>query len=208
MIDSKKFWDGMADKYAKLPIKDIESYEYTLGRTRRYLEETFNVLEVGCGTGSTALELADNVKHIMAADISDEMIEIAKVKAQQNGTLNVSFAQCDLGHGLPGQRPFDVILAFNLLHLLPNAENVVADIASRLEKGGIFISKTPCLAGYVWKYLPFIKLLQLFGKAPFVRILSVKAVEKMIEDAGFDILEKGDFPYSPPCRYIVAVKTA
>ena len=53
-----------APKYAKSPIKDVPAYEYTLGRTRSYLKPTDAVLELGCGTGGTALKLADAVAHL------------------------------------------------------------------------------------------------------------------------------------------------
>ena len=57
MHKTAKFWDKAAAKYAKSPIEDIEAYNYTIGRTRSYLSPTDRVLEVGCGTGSTALLL-------------------------------------------------------------------------------------------------------------------------------------------------------
>ena len=61
MQETMKFWDGIAEKYAKRPISDMAAYEYTLGRTRSYLKPEDQVLELGCGTGSTALLLAGDV---------------------------------------------------------------------------------------------------------------------------------------------------
>ena len=58
MQQAETFWDGAAENYAKSPIRDVEAYNYTLERTRTYLSPTDKVLEVGCGTGSTALLLA------------------------------------------------------------------------------------------------------------------------------------------------------
>ena len=51
MTDAATFWDKIAPKYAKDPINDVASYEYTLGRTLSYLTEDDSVLELGCGTG-------------------------------------------------------------------------------------------------------------------------------------------------------------
>ena len=66
MTDPAKFWDRMADRYSAKPVKDTESYETTLACTRRHLSRSHEVLEVGCGTGTTALLLAPGVKRILA----------------------------------------------------------------------------------------------------------------------------------------------
>ena len=54
MVSSEAFWDGVADKYAKTPIPDEADYAYTLERVRAHLKPGDRVLEIGCGTGSTA----------------------------------------------------------------------------------------------------------------------------------------------------------
>ncbi len=78
MPDAAAFWDNLADRYSKKPVKDTESYNRTLDCTRKHLSATDEILEVGCGTGTTALLLAPSVKQITASDISSRMIEIAK----------------------------------------------------------------------------------------------------------------------------------
>ena len=77
MPNDAKFWDKIAAKYAKSPIKNMEAYNQTMDRTKSHLAKDDSVLEVGCGTGSTALLLADSVQHITASDISANMIDIA-----------------------------------------------------------------------------------------------------------------------------------
>ncbi len=82
MTTSSKFWDKIAEKYSKQPIADEASYQKKLEVTRGYLQPEMEVLEFGCGTGSTALIHAPYVKHIRAIDISSKMIAIAKAKAE------------------------------------------------------------------------------------------------------------------------------
>ena len=55
MQTATRFWGKTAGRYAKMPIRYAEAYEYALERTRSYLAKTDRVLELGCGTGSTAL---------------------------------------------------------------------------------------------------------------------------------------------------------
>lgn len=58
---ASSFWDRTADKYAATPIADEASYQVKLAETRRRMRSDMNVLEFGCGTGSTALLHAPHV---------------------------------------------------------------------------------------------------------------------------------------------------
>jgi len=55
MNKSEKFWNKCARKYSKEKIKDEEGYRKTLEDTQKYLGQEKIVLEIGCGTGTTAL---------------------------------------------------------------------------------------------------------------------------------------------------------
>lgn len=202
------FWDKIAPKYARDPIKDMDAYEYTLGRTRSYLTPTDTVLELGCGTGSTALLLAPSVARITASDFSDGMLEIGREKAREEGVENVSFRNIDVATTVQEQE-YDAVLGFNLFHLVRDIDAAFADIHKNLKPGGLFISKTPCLAqgglGFKFGLLKLmIPVMQLFGKAPFVNLLSIDQLEAAVTGAGFEIIESGNFPATPPSRYLVA----
>ena len=203
-MSDTKFWDRIAPKYAKDPITDPAAYEYTLGRTRSYLNDSDRVLELGCGTGSTALLLAPGVGHLTATDFSAGMIAIAQAKPRTSD--NISFAVQDR---IPASGRYDAVLAFNLLHLMPDPDARLREIHALLPEGGYFISKTACLkSGLKWRLISMvIPLMQLVGKAPgLVNGFSVETLEGYITDAGFDIIESGDHP--APSRYVVARKRA
>jgi ubiquinone/menaquinone biosynthesis C-methylase UbiE len=209
MKDIAKFWDGIAEKYAKSPIRNETAYEHTLGRTRSYLNDTDTALELGCGTGTTAIKLADVVAEFIATDISEGMLELGRRRAAEAGASNVTLQKATAQTAPEG--PFDVVLAHNLIHLLDDPDGDLAAVAARVKHGGLFISKTPCLKGKVgsWK-LTLIKLAlpfaQLLGKAPPVRFMSVEELDAAVTAAGFEIVESGNFPASPPSRYVVARK--
>ena len=93
MSRSTKFWDRIAKRYSKQPIADEQAYQKKLAVTREYFRPEMQVLEFGCGTGSTAIAHAPYVKHIHASDISSKMIAIAKQKALAAGVENVTFEQ-------------------------------------------------------------------------------------------------------------------
>lgn len=207
------FWNRIAERYAKSPVRNAESYEKTLDRTRSHLSPDAHVLELGCGTGSTALRLADAAAQITASDYAEEMVRIARRKAAEQNLDNVDFVVADAaGNTLP-EGPFDVICAFNLLHLLADLDGTLAVIADKLRPGDLFISKTVCLAepGISLKIRAMmlaLPLLQWLGKAPHVAKFSIATLEDAIRRAGFEIIETGNHPAHPPSRFIVARKSA
>ena len=81
MDDSEKFWNGIAARYAKKPIANLEAYHAKLDATNACLKPDDVILDVGCGTGSLALELSTYVSEVHAIDLSREMIKIANQKA-------------------------------------------------------------------------------------------------------------------------------
>ena len=205
------FWNKIAPKYAAQPIRDPEAYQYTLGRTQSYLKSTDHVLELGCGTGSTALLLAPYVARYTATDISERMIGIGRTKAREQNIENLDFDVADLADPKLSDHNHNVVLALNLLHLLEDLPTVLRRIHSLMPKGGYFISKTtvaPCQGaplGY-WVIRALLPLMQLTGRAPFVAFHKAADLDRMIETAGFEIIETTNAPARPPNRYIVARK--
>ncbi len=213
MIQHTTFWDKVAPKYSKSLIADQAAYEYTLSRTRTYLKPKDRVLELGCGTGSTALLLASDVSHITAIDLSPGMLAIASEKTERAGVKNLTF---EIGEVVPTPGEFDVVMGFSLFHLVSDMEMRFTQINELLPKGGYFTSKTACLGqqgsgiGGAMKSLMIrivIPVMQFFGKAPYVRSFSVKELEDAIAGAGFEIVESGNHPKGPPpSHYVVARK--
>ena len=200
-----QFWDRIADKYAASPIKNMAAYEQTMDRTRSYLSSEQDVLEVGCGTGSTALLLAPDVNHITATDISRRMIEIGQAKARDRQAANVTFRQAALPDETLAPGSFDTILCFNTLHLVTDLPAVLRNLRSALKPGGVFISKTVCLAEQTRLWAIPISLIRLVGKAPYVNLLTFEALESAIAAEGFEVIETGVYP-APCSRFVVARK--
>ena len=183
-----RFWDGIAQKYAADPIEDVAGYERTLDRVAELLDPDSRVLELGCGTGSTALRLAPHVAHITATDLSGAMIDIARQKARDQGVDSVSFEVMPAEDNRHDGGAFDATLAFNLLHVVRDLDATLAQIHASLKQGGVFLSKTPCLKQMNplirWVMIP---LMQAVGKAPSVLSLSPNDLEVAIKRAGFTI---------------------
>lgn len=205
VVTDAKFWDKIADKYAASPIKNMDAYEQTMEHTRAYLSTDQDVLEVGCGTGSTALLLAPNVKHMTATDISKRMIEIGEGKARDQGVENVTFRQAPLPDETLTPESYDTILCYNTLHLVTDLPATLSSLRSALKPGGVFISKTVCLAEQTRLWAIPIFLMRLIGKAPYVNMMTFDGVEQAISAEGLEIIETGVYP-APFSRFVVAKK--
>jgi len=207
MPSPSMFWDKVAEKYAASPIKDMASYEATMDRTSAHLNGDDKVLEVGCGTGTTALKLAPSVAHITSSDVSAKMIEIAKAKARDQNIENVTFVQATpMDVALDANAPYDAVLAYNFLHLVEDLPATMRRIHDLLKPGGMFISKSVCLKGQGFYYPILIAVMRFFGKAPFVAMLTGSELEVAIRDAGFEIVEAAGIPTGRPNHFVVARK--
>src|ERR1039457_2360828 len=89
------------------------------------------VLDVGCGAGAFAAELAERAGHVDALDRSPVMIEAARQITPANVT-------CLLGHvmrdPLPAE-PYDAIVSVTALHHLP-LDDALRRLSRALRPGG------------------------------------------------------------------------
>lgn len=205
------FWSKISRKYAAGPIRNMDGYLNTLERTKSYLKADDTALEMGCGTGSTALLVAPHVAHITATDLAPGMIEIAKEKLERQGPDNVTFKVAEVLDHSQQDGPYDAVMAHNLLHLVPDLDGALKHISALTKPGGTFISKTVCApekggVGYAMIRRLAIPLMQALGKAPFVRFLTAEELEQKIIRAGFNVIETGDQDGMLPSRYVVARK--
>lgn len=187
MTTASRFWDKMAVRYSKQPIADEDAYRKKLAKTREYLSPTSQVLEIGCGTGSTALLHAPFVAHIRATDFSEQMLEIARDKAQEQGITNVTFEKDDISALQPVDAQYDAVLAMSVLHLLRDKDGAIAKVYRMLKPGGVFVSSTACLGDR----LAFFKVLAPIGRAvgllPVLNVMSQTELVHSLEATGFTV---------------------
>ena len=207
MHQPRTFWDKIAKRYSKRPIADEASYQKKLQVTREYLLPNMEMLEFGCGTGSTAIAHAPYVKHIHAIDISSKMIEIAQGKADAENVKNVTFERSGIEEFSAPDQTFDAALGLSILHLLENKEDVLAKVHKMLKPGGIFVTSTACL-GDTMKFFKIVASIgKFFGLMPLVKVFTTKELEDSFTDAGFEIDHQWQ-PGKGKAVFIVAKKTA
>lgn len=187
-----RFWDRTSRRYAKSAIGDPAGYERTLERTRALLRPDSRVLELGCGTGTTALRLAADAGSYLATDISAGMIAIANEKLAASPVPALAFRIATAEALAQEAARFDVVLGFNYLHLVRDLPGTLRSIHGLLAAQGLFISKTPC----VGDMNPLIRLLlpamRAIGAAPYASAFREAELKQHMEAAGFEILAVED----------------
>ena len=187
MDKSARFWDRIAERYAKRPVADEAAYEKKLQVTCEYFRPDMEVLELGCGTGSTAIAHAPYVKHIQAIDISSKMIEIAQRKADEKNINNVTFQCLSIDAFNAPEKTLDAVLGLSILHLLEDKEDVIARVHEMLKPGGIFVTSTACIGDTMKLFKFVVPIGKFFGLMPVVKVFTTKELEHSLTAAGFEI---------------------
>ena len=132
------------------------AYLYVKGRYSHFSEkmaeilptifENFNVqpqriLDIACGEGTFAVEMAKRGFQVVGVDISEEMLKFAKEKAK-NENVNVEFICGDM-RSLDFNEEFGLVTCWfdslNYLLTLKDLEKAFAGVYKALKKDGLFI---------------------------------------------------------------------
>ena len=98
------------------------------------------ILDFGGGTGLLALPLAKQAKFVTLVDISEKMLEQARLKAERQEIKNIQFLEQDLLKN-PLEQEFDLIIVCRVLHHMPDLDEALAMFKHHLrEKGQVLIA--------------------------------------------------------------------
>lgn len=213
-----RFWDRIAERYARRPVADEGVYQEKLRRTRARLRPEMAVLEVGCGTGTTAIAHAPHVRRLLATDLSPRMIEIARTRAADARATDAEADAADAGlagldfrcaalDDLETGETWDAILALSLLHLVPDRDAALAQMYRMLKPGGLLVTSTACLADAA----PWFRFVGPIGRAvglfPLVRVFGYDALRESLTAAGFRLVDDW-LPARGQALFLIAEKPA
>ena len=145
--------DNMKQWYEELFINYANSYDkeaFTKGTVQEvdFLESeirfdrTKQILDVGCGTGRHAIELAKRDYQVTGIDLSEDQLKKAREKASNEG-VDVTFLQRD-ARDFSFDSPFDVVImicggAFSLMETDEMNFRILQNAERSLKEGGEFI---------------------------------------------------------------------
>lgn len=95
-----------------------------------------NALEIGCGTGALARLLAERAHHVLAVDLSSEMIRIARARSAR--FQNLEFQQADVMSWDFPNAHFDCIVTVATLHHL-KLSDMLMKLKDSLRPGGVLL---------------------------------------------------------------------
>jgi ABC-2 type transport system ATP-binding protein len=189
-MDSKNevYWGSLAETYDM----DIEA---VIGKDERAkifeaingLKGLGNVVEFGCGPGFFTGALAHNAEKVLATDISEKMLNVARKNLK--GHDNVSFKKMDCeSTGLPDEK-YDTVFMANIIEILEEPEMALRESYRILRHGGrlIMLFYTDYGLGAFSKFRLYIRLYNKFKIPPNIRFFSPDTTRVFVENAGFTI---------------------
>jgi ubiquinone/menaquinone biosynthesis C-methylase UbiE len=156
------------------------------------------VLEIGCGTGAIARELAarEEIAEVVGIDPSPILLETARRLAA--GTASLSFAEGD-GRALPFAAPeFDAVVIHRVLSHVPGPEAVVAEAARVLRPGGrlvVFDGDYATITLATADVDPLQVCVDAFAPAYITDPWVVRRLASLLRDAGFAVDEQRSHGY-------------
>ena len=207
MTKQERFWDWIANRYARSPVKDEAAYQRKLAITQSHFTPESDVLEFGAGTGTTAIHHAPKVRHIHAIDISSKMIEIAEEKTRAAGMENITYEQANMDSMILPDASYDVVLGMSILHLVSDRDDAISKVHMSLRVGGVVISSTVSMAESFSMFRFVGPIGYRLGLLPLLRIFHKDQLESSILAAGI-VIEESWRQENSPAVFIVARKVA
>ena len=131
-----KIWDWYAPIYKRAMRAEERSYAFLYRRIPKLIRGK-EVLELATGPGLLAKRIAPVTKRMLATDYSEGMIAEAKKGACPKNLRFEVAAAMDLPYA---DASFDAVIIVNALHLLPEPERALREIARVLRPDGILIA--------------------------------------------------------------------
>ena len=95
------------------------------------------VIEFGCGAGYFTKVIARKARHVIATDLSDQMLEVARVQLQKFQNITIQKANCE-DTSFPSER-FDTVFIANLIHVVENPMRVLQESHQILKDRGLLL---------------------------------------------------------------------
>ena len=112
---------------------------------RKYAPPGAQVLDVGCGAGYFALELARNGYHVIGFDIAEKAIEAARETLAGNPyTEGFGSLRYEVSSLLEAKGCYDAVFVSGVLHHLPDVNRAVAHLNLLLRDDGVVVAYEPC----------------------------------------------------------------
>lgn len=204
MSSNITYWNNDAAGYDKRAKKSAKAYQMIIKLLKNEVSPEMSVLDIGTGTGEIPINISGNVKYIDAVDFSSEMIQVAKNKMEEKGIKNISFLIQNSNQMSYKDNSFDIILMTNLLHVVPNPENVIDEAKRLIKKDGKII-----ISSYLHNQNMISRFISNSMKKkghPVERMFNRHSLCEFVNKCSLEIISKVNIKNIMPMMFIIARK--
>lgn len=198
--EQAEFWSERASTWVQVDekLEAVSGVPGQLAIDRLQLRPDLHVVDLGCGTGRTTLQLAGLVGPggtVVGADIAQEMLNAGVKRAEQKQVKNVEFRHLDVQSGGLGEQTFDA--AYSRFGVMFYADPVAAftNVHRALRPGGTlsFVCWMP-IDQNEWMMVPGMTAVTVTGQVPNMpgpdepgpfSLADPEKVEGILDRAGF-----------------------
>ena len=170
---------GVYDLFENIYNKSV--YQSTGESVAKYIKNTDRVLECACGTGAISIFIAPVCKELLVTDYSVGMLKQAKKKLKNYD--NIEYKMVDITDIEAEDNTFDVVVAGNVIHLLPDPQRAMRELTRVCKDGGRLVIPT-YINGDEGTNKLAVKFLEKLG-ASFKCQFDAESYEKFFEDMGY-----------------------
>jgi ubiquinone/menaquinone biosynthesis C-methylase UbiE len=201
---ARSYWERNAKRYdASLRIT-VRSLPRMLEELKGRVAGASRILEVAAGTGLVTEALSQVAEEVVAVDYAFAMVERLKARVEQAGLKNVECHEANLYALAFEPASFDVVVACNVLHLLPDLPKAYEAMLRMLKPSGRLIVPTVCQRE-TWVARVTTRLLMLTG-IPLQRRFTVASLRASLQEAGLCVVHEKVFAGLMPLAYVEATR--
>lgn len=194
-VQAAAVYNAAADHFDDPPLSFWN--RYGRGTVERIgLRPGMTVLDVGCGTGASALPAAKAVGptgRVIGVDIAEHLLSLAHAKAEMRGLRNIDLRMADMAAlDFPADHLDAVISVFSIF-FGSDMKAQVAELWRVVKPGGVLAITTwgdgfcEPAAGYFWESIADVRpdLVRTFN--PWDAITTPKALWRLLDESGVDL---------------------
>jgi ABC-2 type transport system ATP-binding protein len=216
-MGDRSMTEEMKEKYwSRFQATFDENQEYVVGKdflddvkeNIEKLSDLGEVLELGCGTGYFTEAVAQNADHVFATDLSDALLERAKIRLNEIDNITIQKENCTSISFTSNK--FDTVFMANLIHVIENPSLTLQECYRVLKDDGLLIVTS--FTNHGMNPLEVIKLgfrfMKVWGKPPkYTHRFSPNSLGSLMKTAGFTIEESKLLGDKTKALYLIGKKS-
>ena len=181
--ENEAYWNKRSEIFdTQILTTYEEAYRKTIDYTKKYLKDSDKALDIG-----------------------PEMLRQAREKAKKAEAGNIDFIQGDMFMEELKPGTYDAVMIFNVLLYMPDQAAAMKRLQELVKPGGYIFVAADCLKHSFTKEALRKWYRSRTGKMPFVEFYTPESLEQMIENGGFEIMER-EALFERPVNYFLAAR--